>query len=135
MRCGFEERKVWAGIVIGVFGGSEGSDAEEAFGGCIEEKVRSPAGPVEAECLGREPGRHSLFLLYISIKGKKKGCMAQWSIDCVDRDRDELLDKIIHVKSSQARKGLAQKLVLYCNFCLASVKYRLAGLSVAGDNF
>lgn len=63
MRCGFEEGEVWAGIVIGVFGGSEGSDAEEAFGGCIEEKLRSPAGPVEAECLGWKPGRHPPFYI------------------------------------------------------------------------
>lgn len=61
MWCRFEERKVWAGIVIGVFGGSERSDAEEASGGCVEEKLRSPAGPVEAESLRWEPGRHPPF--------------------------------------------------------------------------
>lgn len=44
--------------MVGVFGGSERSDAEEAFGSCVEEKLGSPAGPVEAEGLGREPWRH-----------------------------------------------------------------------------
>lgn len=63
MWCRFEERKVWGGIVIGVFGRSERSDAEEAFGCCVEEKLGSPARPVEAECLGWEPGRHPPSIL------------------------------------------------------------------------
>jgi hypothetical protein len=58
LRRGFEERKVWPGIVIGGFGRSEGSDAEESFGSSVKEKLGSPAGPVEAEGLGWEPGRH-----------------------------------------------------------------------------
>ena len=58
MGCRFEKWKIWTGIIIGVLGGSERSDAEEAFGSCIEEKLRSPAGPIEAKCLGWKPGRH-----------------------------------------------------------------------------
>lgn len=54
---------------------------------------------------------------------------------CVDCDGDELLDKIIHLRSSQVRKGLVPELALYCNICNICVKYRLAGVSVGGDNF